>query len=70
MSKEIIPVGRIAQCILYLRGHKIILGRDLAVLYGVETRILNQAVKRNAARFPNDFMFKLFRERSEGYHKL
>src|SRR5207302_11117061 len=62
MSKEIIPVGRIAQCILYLRGQKIILDRDLAVLYGVETRILNQAVKRNAARFPDDFMFKLSRE--------
>ena len=63
MSQEIIPVGRIAQCILYLRGQKkIILDRDLAVLYGVETRILNQAVKRNAARFPNDFMFKLSRE--------
>jgi hypothetical protein len=62
MSKEIIPVERIAQCILYLRGQKIILDRDLAVLYGVETRILNQAVKRNAARFPDDFMFKLSRE--------
>ena len=63
MSKEIIPVERIAQCILYLRGQKkIILDRDLAVLYGVETRILNQAVKRNAGRFPDDFMFKLSRE--------
>ena len=63
MSKEIIPLGRIAQCILYLRGQKkIILDRDLAVLYGVETRILNQAVKRNAGRFPDDFMFKLTRE--------
>ena len=63
MSKEIIPVERIAQCILYLRGQKkIILDRDLAVLYGVETRILNQAVKRNAGRFPDDFMFKLTRE--------
>ena len=63
MSKKIIPVERIAQCILYLRGQKkIILDRDLAVLYGVETRILNQAVKRNAGRFPDDFMFKLTRE--------
>jgi hypothetical protein len=56
MNKEIIPVERIAQCIRYLRGQKIILDRDLAVLYGAETRILNQAVKRNAARFPDDFM--------------
>jgi len=62
MSKEIVPIERIAQCILYLRGQKIILDRDLALLYGVETRILNQAVKRNAARFPDDFMFKLSRE--------
>jgi ethanolamine utilization protein EutP (predicted NTPase) len=59
MSKEIIPVERIARSILYLRGQKVILDRDLAILYGVETRIVNQAVKRNATRFPADFMFAL-----------
>ena len=59
MSKEIVPVERIAQSILYLRGQKLILDCDLAALYGVETRALNQAVKRNAARFPDDFMFRL-----------
>lgn len=42
-----------------LRGQKVMLDRDLAQLYGVETRALNQAVKRNADRFPSDFMFKL-----------
>ena len=43
-------------------GKKIILDRDLAVLYGVETRVLNQAVRRNIDRFPEDFMFSLTRQ--------
>ena len=59
MGKEIIPIDRIAQSIYVLRGQKVMLDFDLAALYGVETRVLNQAVKRNAARFPNDFMFRL-----------
>jgi len=42
-----------------IRGHKVMLDKDLAELYGVETRILNQAVKRNIDRFPDDFMFQL-----------
>jgi hypothetical protein len=42
-----------------MRGQRVILDRDLAAIYGVETRTLNQAVKRNAARFPEDFMFQL-----------
>jgi hypothetical protein len=42
-----------------IRGHKVMLDADLAVLYGIETRALNQAVKRNLKRFPNDFMFQL-----------
>ena len=62
MSKEIIPIERIAQGILYIRDQKVILDRDLAALYGVETRALNQAVKRNADRFPADFVFTLTRE--------
>jgi hypothetical protein len=56
---SIIPVERIQKCILYIRGEKVMLDRDLAQLYGVETRVLNQAVKRNIDRFPEDFMFKL-----------
>lgn len=42
-----------------IRGQKVMLDRDLAVMYGVETRVLNQAVKRNTDRFPEDFMFQL-----------
>jgi len=55
----IIPVERIQKCILLIRNKKIILDRDLAVLYGVETKTLNQAVRRNIKRFPADFMFQL-----------
>lgn len=50
---------RIAESILVLRGHRIILDAGLARLYGVSTKVLNQAVKRNLARFPADFMFHL-----------
>src|ERR1700732_3383433 len=66
MSKEIIPIERIAQSIYRFRGQKVMLDFDLAELYGVETRILNQAVKRNIDRFPPDFMFQLTPEESEG----
>jgi len=62
MRAEIIPVEAIAQVIYALRGRRVLLDRDLAALYGVETRTLNQAVKRNAARFPSDFMFQLTRQ--------
>ena len=59
MSKAIIPVSKIAQSIHLLRGQKVMLDLDLAVLSGVETKVLNQAVKRNRRRFPEDFMFQL-----------
>ncbi len=55
----LIPTERIAQAILLIRGHKVILDADLAALYGVSTKALVQAVKRNAERFPADFMFQL-----------
>lgn len=58
-DKSIIPVGRIEQAIYLIRGQKVMLDRDLAVLYGVETKALNQAVKRNTGRFPSDFVFRL-----------
>jgi len=59
-SKEgIIPLEVVAQKILVLRGRRVMLDRDLADLFGVETRVLNQAVKRNSDRFPEDFMFQL-----------
>lgn len=57
-----LPAERIEQSIVLIRGHKVILDRDLAVLYGVETRVLNQAVRRNIKRFPDDFMLTLARE--------
>lgn len=61
MPKEtaIIPVGRIQGRILLIRGQKVLLDSDLAAIYGVETRALNQAVARNRARFPGDFMIRL-----------
>ncbi|MDD5309701.1 MAG: ORF6N domain-containing protein [Deltaproteobacteria bacterium] len=54
-----IPAERIERAILVLRGHRVLLDVDLAALYGVETRALVQAVKRNIRRFPADFMFRL-----------
>ena len=56
--------GPIESRILNIRGRQVILDRDLAELYGVETKVLNQAVKRNAKRFPEDFMFQLTKEES------
>ena len=61
-KKELVPAEVIVAKILILRGEKILLDRDLAELYGVETRVLNQAVGRNKKRFPEDFMFVLTRE--------
>src|SRR3989304_9245541 len=58
----VIPVERVQQAIYLVRGQKVMLDKDLAQLYGVETRVLNQAVRRNAERFPSDFMFKLTRD--------
>src|SRR6267143_4871307 len=59
MSKAIIPVARITQSIYLLRGQRVMLDFDLAALYGVAAKVLNQAVKRNRERFPDDFMFQL-----------
>ena len=56
---SLIPVERIERSILLIRGHKVMLDRDLASLYGVTTKVLNQAVKRHKERFPEDFMFQL-----------
>ena len=59
MSKEIVPVERIAHLIFVFRKQKVMLDSDLAILYGVSTGHLNRAVKRNPDRFPPDFMFQL-----------
>ena len=60
--KHLIPLEIVEQKILMLRGHRVLLDRDLARLYEVETRALNQAVKRNMERFPDDFIMVLTRE--------
>ena len=56
---SLVPMERIERAILLLRGHKVMFDSDLASLYGVETKVLNQAVSRNIERFPADFMFQL-----------
>jgi len=65
MSRAAIPAGRIGRSILSLRGHKVLLDADLAALYGLETPVLVQAVKRNLGRFPEDFMFQLEADEQE-----
>ena len=58
----LVPIERIEKRILFLRGRKVILDKDLAELYGVKIKVFNQAVKRSEKRFPPDFMFQLTRE--------
>jgi ORF6N domain len=58
-SLQIIPDETIINKIFIIRDHKVMMDRDLAELYGVDTRTLNQAVKRNIKRFPEDFMFQM-----------
>src|SRR5262245_61944078 len=65
METNLIPIERIERAILLIRGEKVIMDSDLAELYGVETVALNRAVKRNASRFPPDFMFQLTLEEAE-----
>jgi len=62
VSENPVSVASIERCIFRLRGHRIILGGDLAVFYDVEPRTLSQAIKRNPDRFPDDFMFILTAE--------
>ncbi len=59
MAEKEISIEVVATKILLIRGKKVMLDRDLAELYGVATKVLNQAVKRNLSRFPDDFMFRL-----------
>ena len=65
VESSLVPYECIEQRILLLRGQKVMLSHDLAALYGVETKALVQAVKRNAERFPPDFMFQLTKEEFE-----
>ena len=59
------PVEHITRAILVLRGQRVILDRELAAIYGVTTKRLNEQIKRNAERFPQDFMFRLTLEEAE-----
>lgn len=60
-KQSALPPERLARLVVLFRGEKVILDRDLAELYGVEVRVLNQAVRRNRERFPEDFAFELNR---------
>lgn len=64
-STAVVPHERIEKAIVFVRGHKVMLDRDLAELYEVATSNLNKAVKRNRERFPGDFMFQLTKEEAE-----
>jgi phage regulator Rha-like protein len=56
---SVVPIERIERSILFIRGEKVMLDSDLAEIYGVETKRLNEQVQRNLQRFPRDFMFQL-----------
>ena len=58
-KKAMVPVGKIEQRILLIRGEKVIVDTDLAEFYGVPTKRLNEQAKRNKARFPHDFMLQI-----------
>ena len=60
-------IEQIKKSILEIRGKKVMLDMDLAIIYEVETRVLNQAVKRNPYRFPDDFMFRMTNDEMENW---
>ena len=64
---DLIPLAAIADKIFFIRNEKVMLDRDLAELYGVETKVLKQAVRRNISRFPEDFMFELSKEEFQNW---
>ena len=64
-----LPADTISEKILTIRGRKVILASDLAEVYGVATKALNQAVKRNSAKFPTDFMFQITAEEAESLRR-
>ena len=61
-NESLIPIERIEQKIYVIRGERVILDSDLAAVYGVETKVLNQSVRRNLKRFPADFMFQVTKD--------
>jgi phage regulator Rha-like protein len=69
-ENPLVPVERVELGILEIRGRKVIVDADLAAIYGVPTKQLNQAIKRNAERFPADFMFRLTPEEASAWQRL
>ena len=68
-EKALVPIGLIQSRIIIMRGEKVMLDRDLAELYGIETKQLKRAVRRNVGRFPPDFMFELTSEEYDGLRR-
>src|SRR3954447_11286816 len=66
-KRALVSQQQIESAVLVLRGEKVLLDADLAVMYGVTTKALNQAVKRNRSRFPPDFMFRLTKDEFENW---
>ena len=66
VKAELVPFARVERAIFFVRGHKVLLDEDLARLYEVAPKRLNEQVKRNRARFPEDFMFQLTAAEAEG----
>ncbi len=66
----IVPMEVVKSRIYLIRGQKVLMDNDLASLYGVASKVLNQAVKRNNSRFPPDFMFQLSEEEFAGWNSL
>ncbi len=66
-NKLLLAEEAIMNMIYIVRGHRVMLDRDLAVLYGVETKVLKQAVRRNLIRFPKDFMFEMTKKEFENW---
>ena len=67
---SLVPVERIERAIILVRGEKVMLDSELAEIYGVETKVLNQAVKRNVSRFPSDFCFQLTQSEADELKSL
>ena len=66
-ESDVVLVDQIQPCILMIRGQRVMLDADLAELYGTTTKALNQAVRRNAERFPGDFRLELTAAEEEGW---
>ncbi len=69
-ERPVVSLQRVAMCIHEMRGQRVIVDADLAKIYGVPTKRLNEAVRRNTERFPVDFMFQLTEVEADAWHRL